>query len=172
MPQELKDQMDAIGDQVNWSSVAASAFQAKVNEVQFRKGKKMSKSDVVKRLKALQEEGDQEEYEEGKDTGREWAERHAKPKELRRIADYIEECERRDADWWDIDSPAWNAPFGAVDYFAFAAWPSRKDERLGSESFWENALGPDNVHRLQDSDFFHGFGDGVVEVWDEVSDQL
>src|SRR4051794_7369221 len=90
IPQDLKEQMDAVKDQVNWSAVAARAFQAKLFEIQARKAKSMSKEDVVKRLRALQEQEGEEEYAEGKQAGREWAERQAKPRELRRLADYIE----------------------------------------------------------------------------------
>jgi hypothetical protein len=173
IPQDLKEQMDAIGDQVNWSAVATSAFQAKVNEIKARKAKKMAKADVVKRLKSLREAEDQETYNDGKEAGREWAERYAKPRELKRIAEYLEASDRETNSWswWDVDYPGWNH-FGATGAFAFAARPKDKDDRDAADSFWEEALGEDSAELLKDADFFRGFGDGVAEVWDEVSTEL
>jgi hypothetical protein len=55
--------------------------------------------------------------------------------------------------------------------FVYAARPRFKDDAEEAESFWEEAL-DDDAGRIADADFFHGFGDGVVEVWNEVKDAL
>jgi hypothetical protein len=164
--------MEALGDQVNWSAVASSAFRAKVAEIETRRKKSMSKTDVVKRLKALQGQGDEEEYKAGKDAGREWAERVAKPKELKRLAGYIEQFARNSVSWWDVDYPGWNAPWGATGSFVLAIWPSRENDRDAPDEFWETALGEDAKNRIDDADFFRGFGEGALEVWQEVEGEL
>jgi hypothetical protein len=131
----------------------------------------MSTQEVVQRLKAAQEKEDQMERDEGKAAGRKWAERTATPKELRRVAEYIDRCEQDNTPWHDVDFPGWMAPFGATDYFVFAIRPQDKDDRDAPGQFWEEALG-DDAHRIEDSDFLRGFGEGAVEVWNEVSAQL
>src|SRR5262249_30243547 len=149
---------DAVTDQVNWSDVAARAFRAKLVEIQLRKVKTMRKADVVKRLKAAQEEDGQEENRTGKAAGRVWDERTASAKELQRVARYIQRSESQGGSvaWWDVDYPHWNAPFGAADNFVIAVWPSAKEEREQLQSFWELALGEDDVNLVEDGDFLHG----------------
>jgi hypothetical protein len=171
IPRDLKEEMDALGDQVNWSAVAAAAFRAKVFEVQNRRRESMSKEDVIKRMRTA-DENDTEDFDGGKQAGREWAERDASPKELRRLVRYMKGFDSYPGvSWWDVDAN-WSGPGGAADRFVWAAWPSRKEDRTASGEFWESALGEDNVDRVEDSDFLRGFGEGAAEVWDEVKDEL
>jgi hypothetical protein len=163
IPADLRKEMDAVKDQVNWSAVAAAAFRSKLIEVKFRRRGSMSKEDVVKRLKAIQEQEEQTYYEDGKQAGREWAEETAFPKELRRLAAFIDQSDTDNWCWWDADH---------VDVLVFAIWPNRKDDRAAVEEFWEQALGEGGRDQAEDSDFLHGFGDGAVEVWEEVKGQL
>jgi hypothetical protein len=174
LPHALWERMQAVRGQVNWSRVAARAFEQELLGIELRSKRTMAKEDIVKRLKATQEAGADEEYQDGKQAGREWAEREATAKELKRISEYIEMMERQTGshyNWWDVDYSGWMAPFGATDYFVVAGRPSRKEDRGAPEEFWEEALG-DDKHRIEDADFFHGFGDGVAEVWNEVSHEL
>jgi hypothetical protein len=168
LPRELKARMDAVRSPVNWSAVAVQAFEAKLLELQSSKEVK-GMNDVIDRLKAAAELEANEDYQDGFKAGQAWAKQVARPKELKRIAEFVDSNEG--PEWWDVDYPGWLAPFGAVDYFVFAAWPSRQGDRDAPREFWEQALGED-VHRLEDADFFRGFGEGVVEVWDQVSDKL
>jgi hypothetical protein len=134
----------------------------------------MSMENAIERLKAAGEREEKEQYRAGVAAGREWAMRMATPKQLRRVDEYTEDCKG----WWDF-SDTWNAPFGATDYFAFAVLGISTDDG-GSRTknhchapaaFWEKALG-DDAYRIEDQDFFFGFGDGVVAFWDEVKDNL
>jgi hypothetical protein len=164
--------MDKVEESVNWSAVAAQAFAAKLRELESQKGVK-DMSDVIERLKAAAELEANEDYQDGLEAGRRWAKEDARPKQLRRLSAYIEEFEQPSSSvsWWDIDSTGWSAPFGALDYFVFAVWPDRKDDRDASDSFWQGALG-DHAHRANDPDYFRGFGEGAVEIWNEVCDKL
>lgn len=171
IPQELKDEMDAVTEQVNWSAIAARAFQAKLVEIRSRKGKSMSKEDVVKRLKAASEVEEEQEYEAGKKAGREWAEQTATPKELRRLRRYFQCYEGQQAYWWDIDAN-WSGPYGALEKFVLAARPETiRDDHEVFGFFWEEALGEFDEW-INDPDFFHGFGDGAMEVWQDVKNEL
>jgi hypothetical protein len=171
IPQDLKERMDAAGEQVNWSAVAARAFEAKLLDIELaRKRGKMNKNDIVKRLKAARAD-DTEEYDDGKAEGRRWAAETAKPRELKRLAEYISRCDQDNLAWWDVDYSGWKAPFGAADYFVFALRPKCKDDRHALASFWEEALGGD-ADRIEDGDFLRGFGEGADEVWGDVAGEL
>lgn len=166
VPRSLKARMDAVRESVNWSKTAADAFSAKLLELESRKETK-NMDEVVARLRAAAELEANEEYQAGMEAGRAWALQQATPKQLRRASEYINSVE----EWWDTDSPMWNAPFGATDYFVFDIWPSRKDDRHAPGEFWERALG-DDARRVEDADYFRGFGEGAAEVWDQVADKL
>ncbi len=125
---------------------------------------------LIVRLKAAGELESIDEYQAGFDAGQAWAQDMAPPGELNRMSAYIANFDSR-LDWWDVDYLGWNAPFGATDYFVFEVWPERYLDRGAPDEFWEQALG-DLVHRVQNSDFFHGFGDGADDVWQQVKDQL
>jgi hypothetical protein len=73
-----------------------------------------------------------------------------------------------------VDYPGWNAPWSAPHHVAFAIRPKLKDyeDRHGAKLFWDEVLGKEATDRIEDSDFLRGFGEGVAEVWDEVSDEL
>jgi hypothetical protein len=171
LPRDLKARMDAVKESVNWSAIAAEAFEAKLLQLQSQKEVK-GMDDVVARLKAAAELEANEDYQAGLEAGRQWAKEEATPKQLRRIGDYIDSyATNYSFSWWDIDFPGWNAPFGALDQFVFAVWPDRKEDREASDDFWRQALG-DDAHRINDCDYFHGFGEGAVEVWNEVAHKL
>lgn len=162
--------MDAVSDQVNWSAVAARAFREKLVEINSRKGTHMSKKDIVKRLQAAKKLDAESDYEEGRAAGKVWAAEKGTPKELRRVANFVDAADRGNVDWWDVDYPGWNAPFGAVDNFAMSIDPTLRQSRA-FDDFWEELLG-DDKGRISEADFLHGFGDGVTEVWEEVKDEL
>jgi hypothetical protein len=169
VPAGLKKRMDSEGESVNWSAVAARAFEAELTTLASkREGTTMK--DVVARLKAAAELEENEDYQAGMEAGRDWAKRQAKPKELRRLAEYIRNWQGG-CEWWDVGYPGWMAPFGAADNFVFTVRPSRESDRGAPAEFWEEALGED-AHRIEDDDFLHGFGDGAAEVWDQVAEEL
>jgi hypothetical protein len=122
-------------------------------------------------LKAAQELEANEDYQDGLEAGRRWAKDDATPKQLRRISNYVN-ADHGSVDWWDVDSPHWRAPFGATDVFVFKAWPDRNGDRHAAADFWETALGEDARHRIEDADFFRGFGEGVAEIWGQGEDKL
>jgi hypothetical protein len=171
IPQSLKTRMDAVQGPVNWSALAARAFEAKLREVEMRDKKALSKEEIVKRLQASQTEDAQRDHEAGKEAGKEWAGRQATAKQLKRAAQWVRSFDDTPIDWWDVDSPNWTAPFGPTDRFVFAVLPDRKDDRDAPAEFWKRALG-DEADRIADGDFFHGFVDGAVELWQEVHDEL
>jgi hypothetical protein len=155
--------MDAAPEQTNWSQVAARAFEVELDAQERRRKTTMSRADVIRHKKALAEQEAKAEYQAGFAAGRGWAEGPATPKQLARVSDYIDQADRASSDWW--------ATFGALDRFAFAAWPDRKDDRSAADDFWQEALG-DDAHRVQDSDYLRGFGEGAADYWRDIRDEL
>jgi len=166
---DLKARMDALKAPPNWSAIAAQAFQAKLLELASKK-ETTSMKDVIERLQAAKELDANNDYQAGLKAGREWAEKEASPKQLQRVTDYVESSDQDGFNWWDSEA-AWLAPFGAADNFALAALGVGRDDRDAPAEFWEQVLG-DDACLIKDDDFFHGFGDGAAEVWNEVKGQV
>jgi hypothetical protein len=169
IPQDLKVRMDAVADRVNWSAVAARAFEAELVRVEMQRRETMSKEDVIRRMKAAGVEESEQEKAEGVAAGRAWAEREATPGELRRLQRY---CDSIGNDWWQIigrdDTSAYSP--GELIYFGFH--PGDDKDRDAAEAFWESAIGEGYEGRMTDGDFLDGFVDGALAVWSEVRDKL
>src|SRR5262245_47766624 len=91
IPLDLKARMDAAGEQVNWSAVAARAFEEKLAELASRKSaKERTMADVVQRLRASKLKGQDRRYKAGHDAGERWAKNLASAEELERLADFLD----------------------------------------------------------------------------------
>jgi hypothetical protein len=159
---ELKARMDAVASSVNWSAVASQAFEAKL--LQLASQKETGKMrDVIERLKAAAELEANKDYQEGFQAGQTWAKKDATPKQLRRLAKYIEDWPA--LDWWEGD--------GVVNALALTILNLSRDESdQGTlDAFWEGALG-DLAPRISDLDFLRGFSEGAMDVWGQVWDKL
>jgi len=66
-----------------------------------------------------------------------------------------------------------NKNWDATGAFVLAVTGTNKDDadRYVFEGFWEQALG-DDAGRIEDADFFQGFGHGALDVWEKVKDKL
>jgi hypothetical protein len=157
---ELKARMDAVGERVNWSAVAAEAFEAKLLELESRKEVR-GMDDVIARLKAAAELEENDAVQDGVTAGRGWAMRQATPKELRRLED------QRDGDGWlrvrDARQP-WITLVGIIQ-------GNENLHAMSAQAFWKAVLGETSL-KPSDLDFLRGFIDGALDVWDKVKDQL
>jgi hypothetical protein len=170
IPAELKARMDAVRESVNWSAVAARAFESRLLEIELRSKHTMSREDVLRRLKAVDEEEAIQERDEGKTAGQSWAEESATPKQLRRLQEMandpygLDNAIRLMADRRNIGT-AWRL------YLVLN--PSMREEASKNDvaAFWEEALGDDR-ERIADKDFACGFVEGALYVWKELQDEL
>jgi hypothetical protein len=163
IPKELKAEMDAVGEQVNWSAVAKEAFQRKVAEVRSGRNKAMTKAKVIERLRKAGQE-DPFGFEAGRAAGRKWAEDKALPRHIRNLA--------RDPDWPfaeyispdDEEQLPWSlsSKLALVLERGSGDWPA----------FWDKALGPEGSRLIDSEDFARGFVAGALEVWAEVGGEL
>jgi hypothetical protein len=87
VPDDLKARMDGVGESVNWSEIVRPAIQAAIATQEHRKGQNMSTA--IERLRASKQEFAQRDQLEGREHGREWAEKDASYDDLRRVAKII-----------------------------------------------------------------------------------
>jgi hypothetical protein len=171
----LKSRMEAVTVPVNWSAVAAQAFETKLLELASKK-EVGSTEDVIARLKAAGELDDKDDYQAGFAAGERWAKQAARPKQLRRLEEYHAACAAEGSEWFDVNRPDWPAPWGATGRFALRMLGMDPDvadvaDRRVARNFWRSALGTD-AERINDANFFRGFGEGAEAVWQEVKDEL
>ena len=143
---QLKDDMDRMGDAVNWSNVAQTAFSTEIR----RKAWKMMDDKMqaaMERLKSSKADTEANEELVGKERGRHWAMNIASYEDLRAIS--------------QID-------LNDIQYDGIL--PSIVCNKLEDRSFWrEYSMRPNE--EVTDT-FVHGFVEGATEFFDEVSDRI
>ncbi len=155
---ELKARMDAVAEPVNWSQVAAAAFEARLAQIVARKGVE-NMDDVVARLKASKAECESEEHEAGFESGKDWAERQASWRELDRLTTATSE-----SNFWDAGGDSVNWPRLVL----VAMNPAADDWRASDISdFWKDQCDAD-----PSLDWLGGFCDGALEVFNEVAGKV
>jgi hypothetical protein len=165
LPRGLKARMDAVNEPVNWSAVAAQAFEAKLLELAARK-EVGNVEDVIARLKAADELDIKEEYQQGCEAGGAWARETARPRQLRALARMaggvrafliIFEDDTHEGIRCEL--------FEQVN-------PREKLVMHSIDSFWAEALGDDQVSRIDDIDFAQGFVEGALALWKKVAHKV
>jgi hypothetical protein len=164
---ELKAQMDAVEEAVNWSEVARHAFEAKLAEIAAKKEIK-SMDDVITRLRASKRRAESEQYEKGETVGREWAEEYAEADELIHLERWYGQL-GRDADAV-FGEPDNNGP-AASALVAWGACPENDESWPAAQDFWEQALG-DDTSAADDPQFVRGFVEGALGLWNRVKHKL
>jgi hypothetical protein len=175
VPASLKRQMDRVKEPVNWSALAAIAFEQKLAEIANKKERK-TMDDVISRLRASKRHSDSEAFKIGFEAGQEWAKSTAEARELERLADFAErlsnsrEC---DADYFFSDQNASAFSTAELLHSEFAA--GHDIDRAEAAEFWEHTVGSkvnDHAKWLGDNQFLRGFVEGALAIWDEVCGEL
>jgi hypothetical protein len=158
--------MDAAEEEVNWSAVAAQAFEAKLAEIASRKETK-TLNDVIQRLRASKQRASDDHYREGEEAGRRWAENEAEADELARL----ERAQGRADAWELLFEEAAGQSYSAGELLYFVLHPENHKDRSEASDFWECALGDDTT-RTEDGSYVRGFAEGALALWREVKDKL
>ena len=162
IPADLKRRMDKVADEVNWSAVAAQAFEGKLGEIAAKREKK-TMQDVIQRLRGLKSKEADQTFLEGKAAGERWAKESATPKEMQRLEQ-----------GWPLDlfdnfcQPLSPSSFADVTFFILH--PESDDDRETSAMFWETYGVRKDQQR--DSGFMTGWVHGVSEIWNAVKDEI
>jgi hypothetical protein len=168
VPQAVKEQMDQVKENVNWSAVASEAFQRKVVAIRTRRTKTMTRQKVIERLKSAGE-ADPFGFEAGRAVGRKWAEEKALPRYLRNLAKNPEVAFE-----WKCEEPSpqdpYPTPYRHID--STLAGVIMEGSGGDSQTFWAEAIGPKGDELAEGEEFARGFVAGALEVWEEVKDEL
>jgi hypothetical protein len=167
----LKARMDAV-EGVNWSPLAARAFEHKLAEIITQKGAKHM-DDVVARLRASKAKTGDAFTIRGREAGREWAKDHAEAIQLERLDAYTEGDFGIGCTWqeWLEDPAPEDSAFGNDHHLAEALSENPESfDRADGDGFWE-FVGASDEERSSGS-FLVGFVEGALEVWNEVKDKL
>lgn len=158
---DLKARMDQVAEPINWSGIAARAFERELAEIASRKQVK-EMSDVVSRLRQSMGDHRDEMYKRGHDDGQAWAKDTAEFAELKRLA-----ALREDRNWPD------NYLVGSSAYIHCNAvlWAIRPE--WDGESLDADQIGEVFDARCADEDeYLCGFVDGAYDIWRQVEGQL
>ncbi len=165
VPDELKTRMDGEKG-VSWSPIACRAFEAKLAESITKRGTR-NMQDVVARLRNSRTQRQNDETVAGRAAGQDWAKQRAEAHELERLEKLVYPSEG-----WEvllIDTP--NQAFSTAEIVFFAIFPDANGDRRAAECFWTDESGFED-YRSVTTDFVRGFGEGAIELWDSVKDQL
>jgi hypothetical protein len=166
LPLGLKKRMDEVAGQVNWSAVAARAFEEKLSEIASRKEKK-TMSDVIQRLRASKRRAEDQAYRSGEADGRNWASSRAEVPELQAL-EGLRDSRGGDWDGWVEDNDS--SDFSAAERLVFVLQPESQNRTTASE-FWRAILDR-NTELANDPSYVKGFIEGALGIWDRVKEEL
>jgi hypothetical protein len=162
VPVGLKARMDAVEEEVNWSAVAAQAFEQRLAQIIQQKGP-TNVDDVVKRLRASKKRVANWQYQQGLKKGAEWARRQADVDELERL-------KREFGRGWD--QPFLDSAGGDTVAFFVAFNIVGDDEAEGHEAmvreYGERIFGSEHPA----CEYVKGFVEGAVKVWQSVEERV
>jgi hypothetical protein len=162
VPIDLKERMDAVAGQVNWSQVAVRAFEEKLAELAAAKTEK-TMGDAIQRLRASKLRGEDEAWTKGYEAGQEWARDEAEAEELDRLATLVGRVQHdRDFDWTSSDA------YGIANHVLAEISGEDRIDRRDSEEFWKAALG----EKYPQGNILYGFACGASNFWNEIREKL
>lgn len=94
VPRDLKRQMDAVKEPVNWSAIACRAFEEKLTEIATKKEEK-TMFDIIQRLRTTKPDLI---YQQGQADGRRWASEQAQYEDLLSL-EQLYDKKREGRDW-------------------------------------------------------------------------
>jgi hypothetical protein len=152
--------MKTCGENVNWSAIAARAFQGEVARLNTEKDD-VRLEDVVARLRATADGSRSELFERGRLQGKIWAQRQATVTQLRRLhAKYREVKSTTSANYenWLSAIDSQRSPFDV--YFEIVGLEKRTYRNPEAEALKSS------------SEYVHGLAAGALHVWKQVAPRL
>ena len=169
IPRALKRAMDKAEEPVNWSRIAATAFEQRLLELAARKQSK-SLDDVARRLRNTQQRSTKMSsvFREGYDLGRRWAENEARVDGLTRLEELKDEL---GADWPSYFKSKAKDRSSACQMLAMQLhpeWEEAGDWTLARD--WWKDIGDGDETKAYQADYLRGFAEGALDLWSKVKD--
>jgi hypothetical protein len=155
MPDILKKQMDEVAEKVNWSNVAARAFEKKLGEIAARQIEMDTRS-IIQRLRKTKmenEDADQADRNDGYQCGKKWAERRAEYGELEKLH--------------RVRNDELGEPIGYSLYQIIFT-----EDEISYDEFLAYVLGGYDHSKFESDSFVDGFQAGALAVFDLVADEI
>lgn len=168
LPKGLKRRMDRVRDNVNWSAIAATAFEREVRRLESTdKVKEKLMMEVAQRLRSSLQDDEVVAAGYGFEAGLQWAMHHASHPQLARIEE-IAESSMHDGEWIGVP----NAPWSRGDLVAMSILgiqPDSDSVRDELQDFYEG--GYDDIAEMlhaSDEAQVKGFVEGALDVFYEA----
>jgi len=172
VPDNLKERMDRIKEDVNWSNIACRGFEQKLGEIASRKEKKKM-ADAVQRLRAWKHQHESRLFKEGFDWGQDWAKDDASVTQLKRLEMLYNRLSNEPVYNWEhffaFDA---NNAYTVYELLYFQLEPDHNGDRESARDFWERAVGDDGDTNIQEGELVRGFAEGALDIWRSVKHQL
>jgi len=165
---DLKRRMDRVREPVNWSAVAAEAFERKLGDIAQNKQERVSMEAVIARLRASKNERGLDEFALGEARGTEWAMKTAEYAELSRLEKHFDVTDMLE----HFSRPG--SALGWAERLAFTTLPmGLLGQHTGQDAaeFWERAGVLEQRH-LKSAEFLRGFVHGAMAIFEQVKAAL
>jgi hypothetical protein len=171
IPAKLKRRMDEVTEPINWSALAAEAFQDKLAAIAAQK-KEGVMTNVLERLRASKRKSESADYQNGYALGKEWAEQSAEASELQRLEELHDKLvDQPQFDWDDYFNEGGSA-YSTDERLYFEINPDDDSDRKAADDFWECAAGDALQKAANKSAFLKGFAEGAIDLWLTVKNEL
>jgi hypothetical protein len=163
---DLKRRMDEVEDEgVNWSALAALAFEAKLVEFVTKRGAR-SMREVIARLRAARHEVRPGGSARGREAGIAWASNVARPEHLETLDDLISSGD----EGYFAEDPDQDYPPAERFYYEVIE-PDHEGNRRAALRWWsQNFEGLVEVGPSGED--VTGFAEGAQSIWDQVKDEI
>jgi hypothetical protein len=163
---DLKLRMDEVEDEgVNWSALAAQAFESKLAELVTQRGAR-SMREVIARLRAAKHKDRHAASARGRAAGIAWASNVAEPEHLEALDDLVNSG---GADYF-ADAPDQDYPPAERFYYEVIE-PDQEGDRPAALRWWSR-----NWEGLDESgpsgEDVTGFAEGALTIWGQVKDEI
>jgi hypothetical protein len=163
LPEEIDRRMEKhVG--VNWSEVARSAFEGKLNELDKKKDLKGMQA-IINRLRETKVQATNDSRDIGEQAGKQWAEEYATAMELQRLESLRDHLGTFDDFLTRPD---------ASNDLAKIILGEQVSSQISTDLFWDENYGDSDEHVAwrQSDGFAFGFATGALRVWNQVKGSL
>lgn len=170
VPDGLKSRMDSMpkSERKSWSAIASDAFANTLRDWTSKQTQKEQPMEhVIDRLRASKAEHESESFVRGKELGEDWATRQADYSELQNLVNAESSSQP-----YGIVNDVWNNT--PEDCVFEALYPDENDrERENIMAFRDTLFQNEHAeHESANWEFWSGFVEGALTIWDRVSDKV
>jgi hypothetical protein len=165
VPEKLKNEMDAIPSEVNWSAVATEAFRYRVAELTYFKSDKYDEDKkAVERLKHFGKLEREKTRGMGEEAGKRWVRQMAYPSQLNLLEAFCSNC--GPGLWQEELVILRNSKSGVLRlWFHCLVNPRLAGDANAADDFWKPVIEPASPTLADNEHFLTAFITASLEVW-------